>query len=142
MTGRLSSLAVVVVALASYHLAQRSMPEGIRPAALFAFVYGIAAVVMAAIVVVGGSGGGWRDVAGSGAHWAPWLLVVAVSGIELGVLAMYRAGWTVSTASISTQAIVAGVLVVAGLLLFGERLTVGRSLGVLLCVLGAGLVAR
>ena len=43
------SLVVVVLALTSYHLAQRSMPGGVRPAPLFAFVYGAAALVMIAL---------------------------------------------------------------------------------------------
>lgn len=73
---------------------------------------------------------------------APWLLVLSVAGIELGVYAMYRTGWSISTASVSTQAIVAAILVVVGLLQFGEHLTPTRSAGLAMCVIGAGLVAR
>lgn len=89
MSARLVSLVVVVAALTSYHLAQRSMPGEVRPAPLFAFVYGAAALVMIAAVIVDGSGG-LRAVSGTATHWAPWLLVLSVAGIELGVYAMYR----------------------------------------------------
>ncbi len=135
------SLVVVVAALTGYHLAQRSMPGGLRPAPLFAFVYGAAALVMIAAVTVDGSGG-LRAVTRTATHWAPWLLVLSVAGIELGVYAMYRTGWTISTASVSTQAIVAALLVVVGLWQFGEHLTPSRMAGLAMCVLGAGLVAR
>jgi drug/metabolite transporter (DMT)-like permease len=141
MNARLLSLVVVVAALTGYHLAQRSMPGAVRPAPLFAFVYGAAALVMIAAVTVDGSGG-LRSVPNAATHWAPWLLVVSVAGIELGVYAMYRTGWSISTASVSTQAIVAAILVVVGLWQFGEHLTPARWTGLAMCVLGAGLVAR
>ena len=142
MTGRLVSLVVVVTALTCYHLAQRSMPGGIRPAPLFAFVYGAATLVMLTVMTVVGSTAGVREITGSASHWAPWLLVASVTGIELGVYAMYRAGWSIGTASTSTQAIVAAISVVVGLVNFGEHLTTTRSAGLALCVVGAGLVAR
>jgi uncharacterized membrane protein len=74
-------------------------------------------------------------------HWAPWLLVAAVNGIELGFYAMYRAGWNISTASITAQSIVATILVVLGVAVLHERLTVTRVLGLVMCVGGAALVA-
>jgi drug/metabolite transporter (DMT)-like permease len=141
MSARLLSLAVVVAALTGYHLAQRSMPGAVRPAPLFAFVYGAAALVMIAAVALDGSGG-LRAVPGTATHWAPWVLVLSVAGIELGVYAMYRTGWSISTASVSTQAIVAVILVVVGLWQFGEHLTPSVVAGLAMCLAGAGLIAR
>lgn len=141
MNGRVVSLVVVVAALTGYHLAQKSMPVAVRPAPLFAFVYGAAALVMIVSVTIDGTDG-IRSVTGSASHWAPWLLVVSVAGIELGVYAMYRTGWSIGTASVSTQAIVAVILLVVGLVSFGEHLTPTRLAGLAMCVLGAGLVSR
>lgn len=141
MSGRWWSLLVVVAALTCYHLAQRSMPDAMRPAPLFAFVYGAAALVMVVTVTADGATG-VRDITGSGGHWAPWLLVASVTGIELGVLAMYRAGWSIGTASTSTQTLVAAILVVLGVVHFGEHLTPSRVAGLALCIAGAGLVAH
>lgn len=141
MSARWVSLIVVVVALAGYHLAQRAMPEELRPAPLFMLVYGVATVLMVVATVVD-PGSGTGALRASASHWAPWLLVAAVSGIELGVYAMYRSGWSVSVASTSTQAIVAVVLVLVGVLAFGEHITITRVAGVGLCVAGAALVTR
>lgn len=137
---RLLSLALVVAAMSGYHLAQKEMPSGLRPAPLFAFVYAAAALVMVAALTV--DGGGLRAVGTSASHWAPWALAISVTGIELGVYAMYRSGWGISTASVASQAIVAAVLVLIGLTRFGEHLTTTRSIGLAMCVVGAGLVAR
>ena len=55
---------------------------------------------------------------------------------------MYRTGWSIGTASTSTQTLVAAILVVLGVVQFGEHLTPSRIAGLALCVTGAGLVAR
>lgn len=141
MSARTLSLLLVVAALTGYHLTQRAMPDSIRPAPLFAFVYGAAAVVMIAAVTIDGSGG-LRSVSGTATHWAPWLLVLSVAGIELGVYAMYRTGWSIGTASVSAQAIAAAILALVGLWQFGDHLTLSRLAGLAMCVAGAGLVAR
>jgi hypothetical protein len=39
---------------------------------------------------------------------------------------MYRSGWSIGTASVSTQAIVAAILVIVGLVHFGEHVRVRR----------------
>ncbi len=140
VNARSLSLAVVVAAFTCYHLAQRSMPEGLRPAPLFAFVYGAATVLMTAVVAVGSSTGGLRAVTGTAAHWAPWSLVASITGIELGVYAMYRAGWTIGAANITTQAIVTAILVVVGVVGFGEQLTASKLAGLAMCVIGGSLV--
>ena len=139
MSGRFASLAIVVAAMSSYHIAQRSMPSTLRPVALFAFVYGTATVAMIAALGLGW-GGGASGVSAATRHWAPWLLVASVVGIEFGVLAMYRAGWGVAAASTSSQTLVAAVLVVVGLVAFGEHLTTTRSIGLVMCLAGAALV--
>jgi drug/metabolite transporter (DMT)-like permease len=139
MNARWVSLAVVVVAFACYHVAQRSMPDGLRPAPLFTLVYGAATMLMTVATIADPSSRS-ASITTSASHWAPWLLVASISGIELGVYAMYRSGWSVAAANTSTQAIVAVVLVVIGLLAFGEHLTLTRGVGLGLCVIGAGLV--
>lgn len=139
MSERWLSLVVVVVAFACYHVAQRSMPDGLRPAPLFALVYGAATMLMV-VVTIADPRSGTAAIGSSASHWAPWLLVASICGIELGVYAMYRSGWSVAAANTSTQAIVAVVLVVVGLVAFGEHLTITRGLGLGLCVVGAGLV--
>lgn len=141
MSTRLLSLALVVASLTSYHIAQRSMPNGLRPAPLFAFVYGAGALVMLAATVLTGRTD-VRDFSSAVSHWSPWLLVLAVSGIELGFYAMYRTGWGITTASVSTQTIVAALLVGIGIWRFDEHLTPSRIAGLGMCVIGAGLVAR
>ena len=142
MNGRVISLVVVVAALTGYHLSQRSLPTSLRPTTLFAFVYAVGMIVMAAVAISTGAAGGVRAFTDNATHWSPWLLAASVVGIELGVYAMYQSGWSISTASTTTQALTAVILVVIGLVHFGEHLTLQRGLGLVLCVAGAAMVAR
>jgi drug/metabolite transporter (DMT)-like permease len=147
MSARLASFLVVVVSLAGYHIAQRSMPEWAKPAPLFAFVYATATLLMIGVLTLARAAGSdvfgrVGDIARVAGTWSPWLLVAAVSGIELGIFFMYRSGWGVTSASTSTQAVAAAVLVVVGVLVFREHISPTKLIGLAMCVVGAGLVSR
>ncbi|MEI2640149.1 MAG: hypothetical protein V9F03_14310 [Microthrixaceae bacterium] len=96
MGGRLSSLALAVISVSVYHLAQRAMPDSVRPAPLFTLVYGVGFVALALAAATGGPLGGLGEISSVATHWAPWLLAASVIGIELGVYTMYRNGWELS----------------------------------------------
>lgn len=142
MSARILSLLVVIASLTLYHVAQRSLPEGLRPAPVFTLVYGVAALAMLGVTALGGLDTGLAEVRISAGAWPTWLLAAAVLGIELGVFAMYRSGWTISTSNTMYNAIVAALLVVIGLVRFGEHLTPGKIVGLALCLSGAALLAR
>lgn len=143
MTSRLGALALVVGSTVSYHLAQRSVPGQLRPTELFAFVYAVATVAMVMVTVTTDpSARPLRLFVSASSHWAPWLLAAAVVGIEVGVLAMYRSGWTLATGNITVQAIAVVTLSVIGIAVFGERLTASQGLGMAMCLTGAWLIAR
>jgi hypothetical protein len=61
---------------------------------------------------------------------------IAIVGVEMGVLLAYRAGWRVSVGSTVVNAALAVLLIPIGILYFGERLTAGNALGIVLCVGG------
>ena len=62
--------------------------------------------------------------------------------IELGFLLAYRGAWPISAASVIANALVAVILVPLGAVVFGERITVVRAIGVVLCLLGVTLLQR
>lgn len=149
MSARLLSLAAVVVSVVLYHVTQRSMPSAIRPAPLFTFVYGIAMIIMLTMVI-GGWGGDRAAPDGTVTRqfglitrsWAAWLLAVSVAGIELGVYAMYRSGWPLSTASLTSQSVAVSLLAIIGVVVFAEHFTPLRLTGLVFCAVGAVLLTR
>ena len=81
--------------------------------------------------------GGWRALNAS-----TLAVGAGIVAIELGFLLAYRAGWRLSTASITANATVALVLVGVGAVVYREALTPGRLTGIGLCVVGLWLVTR
>lgn len=69
-------------------------------------------------------------------NWASLALALAITGLEIGFLLAYRAGWDLSLAGIATNAAAAAVLLPLGLLLFRERPSALNIAGVLVCILG------
>lgn len=70
--------------------------------------------------------------------WNPSALGLGFSivGIELGVVYMYRAGWTVQTSFILTNSLVVAALMAAGALFYKEKLKLRQLAGVVLTLAG------
>jgi multidrug transporter EmrE-like cation transporter len=65
-----------------------------------------------------------------------------IIGLDLGFIFLYRGGFEVSLGALVTQSAAAMVLLVVGLAVFRERLTVGNVAGLVLCLVGLWLVNR
>jgi len=65
-----------------------------------------------------------------------------VIGIELGWVLALRAGWPLATTGLASQAAVAGLVVLVGLLVFRERQSAANLVGLAFCLTGLTLVAR
>ena len=67
-------------------------------------------------------------------------LGLAIVGIEVGTLFMYRAGWAVNVAFVVANSLIVAALMLTGFLLYQEKLTlrqligVGISLAGILCI--------
>ncbi len=70
--------------------------------------------------------------------WNPSALGLGFSilGIELGVVYMYRAGWTVQTSFILTNSLIVAALMAAGALFYKEKLKLRQLAGVALTLAG------
>ncbi len=70
--------------------------------------------------------------------WNPSALGLGFSivGIELGVVYMYRAGWTVQTSFILTNSLIMAALMAAGALFYKEKLKLRQLAGVVLTLAG------
>jgi len=135
------AILLVIAGNVIYHLGQRAIPRDADP-----FVATLAAYLVAIVVTLvtvpflaaeGAVRGGWRALNAS-----TFAVGAGIVAIELGFLLAYRAGWRLSTASITANATVALVLVGVGAVVYREALTPGRLTGIGLCVVGLWLVTR
>lgn len=57
-------------------------------------------------------------------------LGLAIVGIEVGTLFMYRAGWAVNVAFVVANSLIVAALMLTGFLLYKEKLTLRQAIGV------------
>ena len=69
-------------------------------------------------------------------NWAPYLLGLAVVGLEAGSMHAYKAGWPVSAFQVSSAAAIATILEFIGYLVYHEAITVNKLVGLALCLVG------
>lgn len=140
MTGT-STVVAVLLAVGGgvlYHISAKSVPKDLAPALVLVVAYATA-------LALSGTAHLW--LTSHGGAVTPRLLHPAVLGlgvgaamIELGYVLTYRAAWPVSVASVVVNGMVAAVLVLVGLVVFGERLSLVRFTGMLLCLGGVWLL--
>ena len=134
-------IGLLVLSNVFYHVCSKSMPDGLHPLAATALTYIVGAVfafVVYLIVVPKG------DFFGEFKHlnWVPFVLSMAIVGLEVGAMYMYRAGWNVSTGQLVMSAIVAIVLIFVGMLAFHETITLSKVIGIAFCLIGLFFINR
>lgn len=132
-------IALVVLSNVIYHICAKSVPENLNPMASLTVSYLVGAVVSGILYFVLNKDGNllaeYRKL-----NWAPFILGVVIVGLEVGFIYVYKAGWTVSTASIVQSAFLAVALVIVGALLFKEHVTWNTVIGIAVCLAGLCII--
>ena len=128
-------IALIVFSNTLYQICAKSVPEGMNPFASLTVTYLVGAVVSGILYYTVGSGVGLLKEYGK-LNWAPVVLGVVIVGLEAGYIFAFKAGWQVSTAQVVQAAILAGVLLIVGYLLYHEALTWNKILGIVICLVG------
>lgn len=117
----------------------KSMPGDVNPFGALMVTYLGAAIISAIIFayMVGPSNIGTEITK---VNWTSIVLALAVVGLEVGYVFVYRAGWTVSTASVVANIGLACVLIVVGYLLYRENVSFNQILGIIVCMVGLILI--
>ena len=129
-------LALMIVSNTIYHVCAKSMPAKLDPLASLTVSYLLAAIFSAAayFVINRGSADLLREY--SGLNWVPFLLGLALVGMEAGSIYAYRAGWSVSTLQVTSAAGIAALLVFIGYLAYHEAITPSKLIGLACCIVG------
>jgi len=134
------AMAVAITGQVLYHFMQKQVAPGAHPVlALIAFYLGAAALSLPLFALfplytplpqaVGELGG------------AVWGVAVAIVLIELGFLLAYRAGGSLSSAFVLSASVVTGALLVIGLVVFKEAVSLKQIAGLGLCLAGIWLLS-
>jgi multidrug transporter EmrE-like cation transporter len=134
-------LSIAIVATVAYHVVLKLTPPGANPLLSLLVTYAAVALLFAAALVLSPGEFAWREEARQ-LNWTAIALAIAIIGLDLGFILLYRTGFEVSLGALVTQTAAAMLLVGIGLLVFRERLTPGNGLGIVLCLAGLWLVNR
>ncbi len=138
---QLTWLAVAIVATVAYHLVLKLTPAAANPYLSLAVTY---AVVTIAFLGVYAATPGTAPLRSSLQllNWTAIALAVTIVFLDLGYLMLYRSGFDVSLGQLVTQSAAALLLVIVGVAVFREKLTLVNVSGIALCVVGLWLINR
>ena len=130
---------IVILANTFYNICMKSMPNEVNPFGALMVTYLVAAIISAIIFayVVGPSNVVFEI---SKINWTSIILAIAIVGLEVGYVFVYRAGWTVSTATVVANIGLACVLIGVGYLLYKENVSLNQILGIIVCMVGLILI--
>lgn len=75
-------------------------------------------------------------------NWTSPLLGASIIALEFGYIYVYRAGWQVSTASLTANITLACILIIVGVLLYKESLSLRQVIGIAVCIFGLFLISK
>ena len=130
---------MVILANTFYNLCMKSMPSDVNPFGALMITYLVAAIISGVIFVFMVS----QDNAGAEIakiNWTSVILALAIVGLEVGYVFVYRAGWAVNTASVVANIGLACVLIVVGYFLYRENMSFNQILGIIVCMVGLILI--
>ena len=132
---------LVILSNTAYQIIAKSTPAEVNPLASIAITYLIGSIVsflLSCLLTKEGS----IVHEFSKLNWTSFALGIAVVGIETGTIYAYRNGWPVSQLSIVQCTFVTIVLIFVGYVLFQERFSPGKILGIIICLIGLYFINR
>ena len=130
---------VVILSNTFYNVCMKSMTSDVNPFGALMVTYLVATIISAIIFVymVGPS-----EVVGeiSKINWVSVILAIAIVGLEVGYVFVYRAGWAISTASVIANIGLACVLIFVGYFLYRENVSINQIVGIVVCMFGLVLI--
>ncbi|MDO4870067.1 MAG: EamA family transporter [Bacillota bacterium] len=124
-----------------YQISCKSLPGQLDPFASLTITYTVGAAVCFILYEVSTKGGNiiqeWHNV-----NWTTFVLGVAIVGLELGSIFMYKVGWNINTGYIVKSIILAIMLIIVGFLLYKEPIKATKIAGVAVCLAGLYLINK
>ena len=139
MTQYMTSAGLVISSIVVYQLCMKSVPAGLNPMSALATIFTSALIctfIASRLFAFEGPSFSFSEVS-----WQAALVGVAIVGIELGYLLMYRSGWTLAAATLIGMGGAAVLLAIIGAVAFQQPLSLRYILGIALCISGLYLLA-
>jgi drug/metabolite transporter (DMT)-like permease len=134
-------LSIAIACTVAYHLVLKLTPAGVNPLLSLLVTYALVTALFGVLLFASPDGFDWRQEVRH-LNWTAIALAVAIVGLDLGFLFLYRGGFEVSLGALVTQSSAAMLLLVIGMTVFREKISLANGAGVVLCLFGLWLVNR
>lgn len=135
-----TSAFLAITGAVAYQIVVKRIPATINPIVsvmgLYVSVLTISIFMLPFFHAEGGLRSHFRQLS-----WIQVLLAVTVVLIELGFLLMYRYGWNLSTGNLVTGVFVNIILLIVGVVVLGEKISLVNAVGIALSILGVALIS-
>ena len=117
----------------------KSMPSDVNPFGALMITYLVSAII-AGIIFVFMVGHSNVALELTKVNWTSIILALAIVGLEVGYVFVYRVGWSISTASVVANIGLACVLLFVGYFLYSENVSIRQIIGIFVCMVGLILI--
>ncbi len=140
MNAYVLSIGTAILANVFYHLCLKFTNPLIHPLAGLSVSYATAGLICLIALPFLATGPVTQQF--QNLNWASFALGAAITGLELGFIYAYRAGWNISVAALFCNVAVGIILLPIGILFFKERLSTQNLVGIALALAGLFLIGR
>ena len=134
-------LLVVVGANTIYNISAKSTPTDVNSFASLAISYAIGMVLSLVMFFITSEN---KNLIAelSKTNWTALALGVAIVALEFGYVCLYRAGWNISVGTLVANISLACVLLVIGILLYKETVSIKQIIGMVISAIGLFLIVK
>ncbi len=134
-------LLVVVGANTVYNISAKSTPADVNSFASLAVSYTIGMVLSVVMFFITSDS---KNLIAelSKTNWTALALGVAIVALEFGYVCLYRSGWKISVGTLVANISLACVLLVVGILLYKETISLKQIIGIIISATGLVLIAK
>lgn len=139
MWSRVLPIVIIVASNCFYHICTKSMPQKANAFGALTVTYLVGAVLSAILFFAGTKPQSVGEEL-SKLNWTSLVLGLAIVGLEIGTVLLYRAGWKVSNGAMVANICLAVALLVIGALVYKETITPRQVVGIAVCAAGLFLI--
>lgn len=134
-------LAIIVLSNIVYQICAKGIPQEMNTYASMTVTYAVATLFSALMFFVTTKGGNIIHEFKL-SNWATAVLGIVITGLEVGFIYAYKAGWKVSTLATVTNAFLAIGLLLLGFFMYHEVINWSKILGVAICLVGLWFINK
>ena len=128
-------IALIVLSNVFYHICSKETPQAINPFASLTVTYAVGLLMSLLLYFLTQKGGNllseYKHV-----NWVSFVFGLTLVGLEAGYIYMYKAGWNISVGSLIASVLLAVALMIIGVLVYKEAISLRKVIGALICLVG------